>query len=439
MILMPPRHGKSEQVTVRWAAWNIERNPALRVIIGAYTPTLATSFSRDARNIVKKAPFVHISQEVHAAKFWKTTKGGGCLAVGVGTGVTGFGGNILIVDDPVKSREEANSETYRRKVKNWWTNDLYTRQEPDCLIVVIMTQWHEDDLAGEIMDSEDSESWKIIRLPAIAEHKEDRNLYHKKVGIPLENKDPIGRKPGEALCPTRFDIPFFEEVKRVMGKMHFSALYQQRPQPSEGNMFNRAWFDIQAVLPVAVEAKFVRYWDKAGTKKGGKFTAGVLMMELRGLYYVVDIIRGQWNAVQREKVIKSTAQSDSARYGHVEIWVEQEPGSGGKESAESTIMNLAGFVIKAETVRGDKSFRAEPFAVQADAGNVLLIYGEWNGAFLDEIESFPDGKYNDQGDASGGAFNKLALGFVEISDTELSGEDDEPLDLSWLDDNKNWG
>jgi predicted phage terminase large subunit-like protein len=176
-------------------------------------------------------------------------------------------------------------------------------------------------------------------------------------------------------------------------------------------MFKRPWFKIADAAPIAHHYRgFVRYWDKAGTEGGGKRTAGVLEGEHQnGDFYVLDVVKGQWSAGEREKVILQTAHLDYARWGPtVDIWVEQEPGSGGKESAENTIRNLAGFKVHADRPTGDKIARAEPMADQAEAGNITLLRADWTPAYLAELTAFPTGTYADQVDASSGAFNKLA-------------------------------
>lgn len=171
-----------------------------------------------------------------------------------------------------------------------------------------------------------------------------------------------------------------------------------------GEIFNRAWFEVVQVGPAT--ASRVRYWDKAGTEGGGKRTAGVRMSKTPdGIYWIEDVIIGQWSAHNREKVIKATAEADGTS---VEIWIEQEPGSGGKESAENTIRMLAGYVVRADRVTGDKVARAQPLSAQAEAGNVRIVVAEWNGPFLGEVHAFPDSKFKDQADAASGAFNKLA-------------------------------
>lgn len=388
VIQMPPRHGKSETATMRYPVYRLTDDPSLRVIIGAYNQTLAEKFSRRARRIALRSG-VALSADRAAAEDWETTEGGGVRAVGVGGGITGQGGDLIIIDDPVKSREEAESETYRDKVWEWYTNDLYTRKEPGAAVILIMTRWHDDDLAGRILASEDAPNWTVINLPALA-----------------EENDALGRTPGAALCPDRFDEDALADIRTVLGEYGFAGLYQGSPRPREGVMFPRHLVPIVDAAPA--NAQEVRYWDKAGTEGGGKYTAGVRMAKAGGLYYVRHVERKQLASDGRRKLMKQTAQSDGVR---VRVRLEQEPGSGGKESAEVSVRDLAGFDVSAETVTGDKATRADPFAAQWQAGNVRLVKGDWNKAYLDELESFPSGKYSDQTDASSGAFNKLALLF----------------------------
>lgn len=387
MVFMPPRHGKTSLVTVRYPAWRLEQDPSTRIILGAYNQTLAERFSRQVRRIASGR--VPLNEERRSVSEWETPAGGGLRAVGVGAGVTGHGGDLIIIDDPVKSRKEVKSAAYKERVWDWYTNDLFTRREPGAAIVLIMTRWAEDDLAGRILNSPDGDKWTVIRLPAVA-----------------EENDALGREPGQALCPERFDEDALAEIQIVLGN-DFHALYQQRPVAREGGMFKRAWFTTIDASPMNAER--VRWWDKAGTEGGGDYTAGVLMARSSdGIFYVEDVVRGQWSAYERERVIRATAEQDKAIYGRVGIWLEQEPGSGGKESAESTIRNLAGFTVRAERSTGDKETRAEPFAAQCEAGNVKLVHGRWNEDYIRELTVFPHGSHDDQVDGSSGAFNKLA-------------------------------
>jgi predicted phage terminase large subunit-like protein len=385
-IFVPPRHGKSALATIRYPVYRLSREPGLRVIIGCYNSLLAEKFSRQALRIARDSGVAldPARQQIHD---WETTAGGGMRAVGVGAGITGQGGGLVIIDDPVKSREEANSPTYRERVWDWYREDLYTRLEPDGAIVLIQTRWHEDDLAGRILASEQADAWTVVNLPAEA-----------------EADDPLGREPGEPLCPARFDRTALADIRATLGTWAYTALYQQRPLPEGGGLFHRSWFTIVDAAPA--HAKRIRYWDKAGTAGGGDFSAGVkLAAAPDGQFYVEDVQRGQWSSWQRNQVMRQTAELDGKS---VPIWVEQEPGSGGKESAEASIRNLVGFNVHAEPATGDKTVRAGPLAAQTEAGNVKVVRGAWNAQYLDELCVFPHGKNDDQVDASSGAFNKLA-------------------------------
>lgn len=386
IIQMPPRHGKSETATVRYPVYRLLDDPSCRVIIGAYNVTLAAKFGRKARTLAERDG-VPLSDSRAAADDWETTDGGGVRSVGVGSGVTGHGGDLIIIDDPVKSREEAESVTYREKVWSWYTDDLYTRLEPGAALVVIMTRWHSDDLVGRILASEDASRWTVLTLPALA-----------------EENDPLGRPVGAALCPDRYDEAALADIHRVESEYAFAALFQQRPRPRDGNMFPRD--RVQIVDAVPTGGRRVRYWDKGATDGKGDPTAGVRMAYVGGLVYVEDAVRVQLAADRRNALMRQTADLEAG----VPQRVEQEPGSGGKESAETTVRLLAGHAVTVEKVTGDKVTRADPFAAQWQAGNVRLVRGEWNRRYLDELETFPNGVHDDQVDASSGAFNYLTLG-----------------------------
>lgn len=385
-IFVPPRHGKSALATIRYPVYRLARDPGLRVIVGCYNSLLAEKFSRQSLRLAREQG-VPLNTERQAVHDWETLAGGGLRAVGVGGGITGQGGDLVVIDDPVKSREEANSPTYRERVWDWYTNDLYTRLEPKSAIVLIQTRWHDDDLAGRILASETADEWTVLSLPAEAE-----------VG------DPLGRALGEPLCPDRFDAAALADIRATLGTWAYTALYQQRPLPAGGGMFRREWLPIVEVAPAL--ARRVRYYDKAGTPGGGDYSVGVLLSRTAdGIFYIEHVVRGQWSALERERILRQTAELDGPG---VAIWIEQEPGSGGKESAEASVRSLAGFTVHAEPVTGAKDVRAMPFAAQCEAGNVRLVRGAWNGAFIDELMSFPSGAHDDQVDAAAGAFNKLA-------------------------------
>lgn len=405
MLFVPPRHGKSEMVTVRYPIYRMEREPSTRVIIGAYNQTLAEKFSRKSRKIARER--VSISYERKAAEDWETVEGGGLRAVGVGGGITGQGGNLIIIDDPVKNRKEASSKVYRDGVYDWYTDDLYTRLEPGGAIILIMTRWHEDDLAGRILASEDGPNWTVIKLPAEA-----------------EPNDPLGRQPGEALNPARYPLPELAKIRRVLGKSYY-ALYQQRPMEQEGDIFKRSWFEPIRELPPRFQA-VARYWDKASTKDGGDYTAGVLMGRSGDNYYVIDMVRGQWSTGARDTKILETADADSKLFGQQVVNVfEQEPGSSGVDVVRAMARLLAGYTVKADKVTGDKKLRAEPFASQAEFGFVKVFRGRWFDEWIDEVTSFPNGAHDDVVDASSGAFNAIVSHGSTTEDVQELGTIDD--------------
>jgi predicted phage terminase large subunit-like protein len=399
MIFMPPRHGKSEMCTIRYPAYMLEIMP-LKIIIGAYNQTLADKFSRRTRRIVEDR--LGLSKERSAVEEWETPNGGSLRAVGVGGGITGQGGDLIIIDDPVKSREEADSPAYRDRVWDWYTNDLYTRQEPGCAMVLIMTRWHKDDLAGRILASDDGPNWTVINLPAEA-----------------EENDALGRPVGAALCPDRFDLAKLADIKRVLARDYF-ALYQQRPQAREGGMFKEHWLPLCDAVPHYAER--VRWWDRAATAGAGDYTAGVLVTYADGLWFIEDVVRGQWSSGERDRIILDTAAKDRLRYGEVTIWSEQEPGSSGKDKATDFVKMLAGYRVNAEPSTGSKISRAEAMSKQAEWNNVRVLRAAWTSVFINELTDFPSGVHDDQVDAAASAFNKLALGrTLESDDSPLVG------------------
>lgn len=417
MIFAPPQHGKSELASVRFPAYWLARRPDDPVIVTSYAASLAYSKSRQARQVVEGDEFrdvfpsIATNRESRAVDHWELEppKRGALLAAGVGGPITGHGAMLGIIDDPVENWEQAQSETYRNRAWDWYRGTFRTRIWEDGAIVLIMTRWHEDDLAGRLLARDEGE-WTVLRLPALSEGE----------------GDPLGRAEGEALSPGRYSTDALLSLKHDVGAMAWAAEYQGTPRAPEGNRFKRHWFDV--VPGSAAQAFRVRYWDKAGTRDGGDWTAGVLMSWVPGSYwYVEDVVRGQWSSLERETVIRRTAEADRARFGDVEIWLEQEPGSGGKDSAEYTIRNLAGFAAYAERASGTKEVRAEPFAAQCEAGNVKLVRGDWNERYLDELTVFPNGLHDDQVDASSGAFNRL-LGLGESYEETV--EFYEPVSIS---------
>ncbi|RYX80782.1 hypothetical protein EON83_27105 [bacterium] len=415
MIFMPPRHGKSEETSRLFSAYFLYRNPQKWVAITSYAADLAYTLSRAAKDHFVNAGG-ELKSDAKAVKHWMTAQGGGLWATGVGGPATGKGWHLGIIDDPLKNAEQAASVKIRDKQKEWFQSVFSTREEPEGgALIFILTRWHEDDLAGwqlavEAGASEDEQQkWHVVNFAAIKESPEEEPKFPASCTV---IKD--WREPGEALCEERYPLAKLKKIAKSVGEYFWNALFQQRPRPKDGGCFKREHFTkFFDELPVG--CRFVRYWDKAGTAGGGDWSAGVLMArDEAGFFYIVDVVRGQWGAKDREDIIKATAESDQAAFGNnYTVWVEQEGGSGGKESAQSTLMNLSGFAVFAESVsgKGDKTTRARPLIASFEAGNVKLKRGaEWLHKYIEEMTGFPNATNDDQVDGSSGAFNKVALG-----------------------------
>jgi predicted phage terminase large subunit-like protein len=394
ILTTPPQHGKSEHLTVRYPVWRMERDQRLRVGVGAYNQTHANRFSRKSRKIARvRFP---LSGERKAANEWETDAGGSYVAVGVGAGITGLPIDLMVIDDPVKGRDEADSPAYQEKVYEWYMDDVTTRLQHNAPVILVMTRWNEGDLAGRILASEDGPNWRNVVLPAIA----------------LEG-DPLGRRPGEALCPDLHPIEDLEGKRKVMGE-GFEGLYQGNPVPRGGLFFRREWFgELVPEVPYRGGIRRVRYWDlAAATKDTSAYTSGVLMASIPrpggADYYVEDVVRVRLPPAERNDVIRQTADADRERHGFQRTWFERQPGAAGIETAQNLIRRMAGLPVREDPITGSKQVRAEPLADAARGGTVRVCQGPWAAAYLTELASFPRGRFCDQVDSSSGAYNRLA-------------------------------
>ncbi len=234
MIFMPPRHSKSETSTIHFPAWYMLRHPEHRVIVASYSSSLAQDFSIRTRAIVREFGQelygIELSDESASVEQWALKKRHGMyVAAGYGSGITGRGCSLLVLDDVIKNAEEANSPTYRQKIWDWYVSTAYTRLEPDGAIILTITRWNDDDLAGRLlrqMEIGEGDNWDVVRLPAVAE----------------DSGDTLGRSAGEPLWPSRFDNEALERIRRTQGTYFWMAQYQQRPQAIEGGAFKASWF-----------------------------------------------------------------------------------------------------------------------------------------------------------------------------------------------------
>lgn len=231
LVFVPPRHGKSEECSIGFPAWYLGRNPEKEIITVSYSAELAQDFGSKTRSIVSSEVYPHIftgitlKEDEQAKAKWRTNRGGSYTSVGVGGAITGRGADVLLFDDPIKNREEAESAVYRDKVWQFFTSTAFTRLEPRGVVVVILTRWHIDDLAGRILRNQElSKRCKVIHFPAIATKKE------------------IYRDVGESLWPARYTLESLEEIKNTIGPYDWEALYQGSPIVTERQEFKPEWW-----------------------------------------------------------------------------------------------------------------------------------------------------------------------------------------------------
>lgn len=384
MLFLPPQHGKSSLVTESYTAWRLVCNPELRAIIGAYNQRHAETFGRRVRRLV--SGWIEVAEDRKAAADWETTDGGGCLSVGVGVGVTGRPGDLIVIDDPIKNRSEAESPTYRDRVWKWYTDDVYTRLQPGGQVILIQTRWHEDDLAGRILASEDGPSWTLISLPAEA-----------------EENDPLGRAPGEPLCPERFDAAALADRKRVLGSYSYAALYQQRPAPAEGALIKQAWLRFYDVPPDRFDV-VIQSWDMAfKAEVDSSYVVGQVWGRRGADCYLIDQVRARLDFPATIRALCAL----SARYPEAKVKLVEDDANG-----PAVIQTLRGQVPGLVPVRATASKLARAAAISwlFEAGNVWLPRNApWIDDYVGEICTFPSAANDDQMDATSQALARLTM------------------------------
>lgn len=417
VINVPPGSTKTITCSIMFPAWCWTRWPWMRFICASYSGALSLESAEYCRELIRSAQFQELYPDINI-KEDKDTKsnfkivskhpaspgrlprmvvGGSRYSTSVGGTLTGFHGDILIVDDPLNPTQ-AVSETELGNANRWCEQTLSTRKTDKAITptIYIMQRLHQDDPSGHIL-AKQKENIRHICLPG-----EVRN-YAKQVNPP----ELIKKYKNDLLDPNRLPWSVLADLEADLGQYGYAGQIGQDPTPPGGGMFKVDHFNIMVKYPNPVEIiSTVRYWDKAASpQEGSAFSVGVKMSRLTyNRWLIEDVKRGRWSSNERERIIKETAFADG---GNVVVWIEQEPGSGGKESAEDTIRNLAGFVAKAERPTGDKVFRADPYSVQVNIGAFHLLLAHWNQSFIEEHRFFPYSTYKDQVDASAGAFNKL--------------------------------
>ncbi len=388
MCFMPPRNGKSLTSSILFPSWYLGKHPERNIILASYSQEFAEDFGRAVRNILQNElpqaifPECRLSSDSAAVGRFHTTHGGAFFAVGRGGSITGRGGDLVILDDTVKDAEEAASDTIRKTMKHWFAETVYTRLSPAGVIVLVQTRWHQDDLAGWLLNEHAHQDWKVLSLPAIA-----------------EERDPF-RKPGEALWPTRYSLEELNSYKRQLGSASFTSLYQQRPSAAEGQIFKREWWRFYTTTPEFT--KKIVSLDPA-FKIGQQNDYSVLQVwgEAKTGYYLLANFKAR---VEFPELIAKIKQFHGEwRTNDVLI----EDASSG-QSAIQTLKRETALPIRAIKVDKDKVARANAVVPLVESERVFLPQGAaWLDDYLDELSSFPQGAHDDQVDATTQALSYL--------------------------------
>lgn len=406
VVNIPPSTTKSSICSVAFPAWVWAHDPSLRLICGSHGYDLSLELAGFCRNLVVSEKYKELFPEVELVsegkELMRTSKGGYRVAASVGSGnVTGKHAHLHIFDDLIDAKA-ALSEVSLKDAKQWLTHVTPSRVVNAALtpVVLLMQRLAIGDPTDVMLERAKSGGTPVrfIRLPA----EKNNDVRPRKLRAHYISG---------LLDPNRLSKAILKVKEAELGQYAFQGQYQQKPVMPGGGMFRVLNIKIVKQAPTHF-IKVVRYVDKAGTEKGGAYTVGVKMGKTgKGVdvrYWILDVVRGQWEAGEREKVIKQTAKLDGRS---VTIGIEQEPGSGGKESAQNTVRNLAGFSVRINRPISNKTARADPFATQVNAGNVSMVEAPWNAAYLQELALFWYGPYKDQVDASSGAFLMLVSGF----------------------------
>ncbi len=399
IVNIPPGTSKSVIASIMFPVWVWTNDKTLKTICGSYAHTLALDLSWKSRDVAQSEKFrqlygdVELREDVNTKGHFVNKAGGGRMAVGTGGAITGFHGHFQIVDDPL-SPERAASDKELKTAIRWMSKTLSSRKIDKRVtpLILIMQRLHVNDPTGHLLVKK-KDGVRHICLPGeLTEDVRPRCLRKKYIDGLLD--------------PVRMSHEALEDLRIDQGDAEYQGQVLQKPVPPGGTMFKLD--NIEVVEGTKRPHTIVRYWDKAGTGGAGAYTVGVKMGKLgigrETRFVIMDVKRGQWEAYERENIIKQTAVADGKS---ILIGVEQEPGSGGKESAQATVRNLAGWRVVMDRPSGDKTLRADPFAVQVNGGNVVLLNGEWVEIFLNELQHFPASKFKDQVDGCSGAFKLL--------------------------------
>ena len=387
MVLMPPGSAKSTYASMLFPAWYLSRHPDHAIIAASHTAELAERFGRRVRNLIAEHAAllgVQLSPDNQAAGRWETTQHGEYFAAGILGPITGRRADLAVIDDPVKSRAEADSEVVQERIWEWWKADLSTRLKPGAKVVLIMTRWHEDDLGGRVLRDmqEGGRPWEVLRLPMEAEYG-----------------DALGRVTGEPLWPEWFTADMRADAKR--DSRTWSALYQQAPAPETGTYFQREWLRPVATMPPRESLRIYGGSDYAVTDDGGDYTVHVVVgVDSDHRLWLLDIWRAQTAAD-----VWVEAFCDLVKQWKPIGWAEEQGQikAGIGPFLNRRMRDRRAYVARMDfPTRGDKSVRAQSIRGRmALDGLYIPANASWRADLESEMMSFPVGKHDDMVDALG--------------------------------------
>lgn len=393
-VTMPPRHGKSSLTSETFPAWYLGTFPDQRVILASYEAEFAAEWGLKAKNAFDRfmGPLTGLSTVKNRGGGFRwdiAGRQGSMRTAGVRGPITGKGADLLIVDDPVKNQEEANSPSYRLKAWDWWRSTAYTRLEPGGKAMIIQTRWHEEDLLGLILKEsveETGENWDVVNFPAVS-----------------ESQDIIGRLPGDPLWPERYPLARLEKIRAVVGPYWWSALYQQRPAPLEGGLFKQNWFRYHVpgdgTNPSGI--RFLTVDLATSLKTSADFTViacWTLLPVHPWRLMLVDVRRGRFEGPDIVPEIKSMMHKHNCRFAAIE--------STGMQLSTLQYAQRAGLPVrelnptKQEWLPKDKYTRALAASPFFESGRVTFERGaHWLTELESELLTFPSTAHDDQVDA----------------------------------------
>ncbi|NJK31117.1 MAG: phage terminase large subunit [Deltaproteobacteria bacterium] len=376
MVHLPPRHGKSRALAHYAALLYLIHYPTRHWVTAAYGQELSQVFCSDCRDDYESlGPQIGVGLDPsqRSKDFWRTSRGGSYRAVGVETALTGFGADVLLIDDPVKDAQDAFSETIREKHWQWWLGVAEKRLEPNASVVLIMHRWTKDDLAGRLL-ADQTHSFEYIRLPSLA-----------------EENDPMGREIDAPLWPARYSYAYLDRLRR-RGAWDWASLYQGRPTSQDGEIWRREWI---RTYPATASGMMIQSWDlKVKDYATGSKAVGVVAAVENGIVRVIDVVRGDFGL---EQVLGHISRVRD-QYRTSAVLIED------RAIGDPVIRLLRGKVPGIVAIDpGTQSKEARAMAVQpfvAEGRLQVPASAPWLHDYLDELAEFPRGSYDDQVDAT---------------------------------------